>query len=89
MNEVPQSNAVGMPSSHELLGAVEMVQTIMLEFGGLDLASKVDGDVEEYIENAIHATVGEEAPLKQGGKSIAFNEPLENSLEKPLESTIP
>ena len=65
MNEMPHSNAAGIPSAHELLGAVEMVQALMLKFGGLDLTPKVDGGVEEYVEGAILATAGDEAPLKQ------------------------
>ena len=62
MKEVPQFYS-GVPNAFELLGAVEMVQTIMLEFGELDLAAKVDREIEQYVESAILATAGDKAPL--------------------------
>ena len=63
MKEVPPFFS-GVPNAFELLGAVEMVQTIMLEFGELDLASKVDREIDHYVENAILATAGDKALLK-------------------------
>ena len=64
MKEVPQFFS-GVPNAFELLGALQMVQTIMLEFGEhFDLASKVDREIDQYVESAILATAGDKAPLK-------------------------
>ena len=63
MKEVPPFFS-GIASAFELHGAVEMVQTLMLEFGELDLASKVDREIENYVEAAMLATMGDKAPLK-------------------------
>merc|ERR1712117_112844 len=64
MKEVPPFFSAGVPNAFELHGAVEMVQTLMLEFGELDLTSKVDREIENYVEAAMLATVGDKAPLK-------------------------
>ena len=63
MKEVPPFFS-GVPNAFELQGAVEMVQTLMLEFGELNLTSKVDREIENYVEAALLATVGDKAPLK-------------------------
>lgn len=49
---------------------VQTVLTIISEFGGLNLASKIDQDISRYVDRALSATGNDDAPLKHAAMTV-------------------
>ena len=49
---------------------VQLVLTIISEFGGLNLASKLDEDISRYVDKALLATAHDDAPLKRAAATV-------------------